>query len=80
MATIDVVTIEDTATAQALDRTLHSNSADVVIIADSRCTIDSNAQVLLSDSFHDKSIVAAYTDESLTDSRGRQLWSSFKPD
>jgi glycosyltransferase involved in cell wall biosynthesis len=80
MATIDVLTIEDTATAQDLDRALHSNSADVVIIADSRCTIDRNAKALLSAAFHDESIVAAYTDESVTDSRGRHLRSSFKPD
>lgn len=80
MATIDVLITEDTATAEDLERALQSKTADVVILADPRCIIDRNARALLNAAFEDETVVAAYSDESVTDSRGRHLWSSFKPD
>ena len=80
MTTIEVLIIEDSSTPQEFEQALRSTLADVVVIADRQSTIDARARDLFAHAFSDEAVIAAYCDESVTDSRGRHLWSSFKPD
>lgn len=80
MTTIDVVVVDDRADETVLRAALEASLADVVVLTDGRGTVDDRARELLAAAFADPSVVAAYSDEAVTDARGRHLRASYKPD
>lgn len=80
MISVDVVTIDPDVDPAGLHAALTSSLSEVLILNESRAILDDRAIALLVDAFSDPEVVAAYSDESVLDRRGRLLWSSYKPD
>ena len=80
MISVDVVTVDDQVDPTGLHHALTSSLSEVVILAGEDVRPDDRAFALLIDVFSDPDVVAAYSDESVVDRRGRHLWSSYKPD
>ena len=80
MISVDVVTIDPDVDPAGLHAALTSSLSEVLILNESRDILDDRAIALLLEAFSDPEVVAAYSDESVLDRRGRLLWSSYKPD
>lgn len=80
MTTVDVVVLDDAAGADRLRRALGASMADVVVLTDGRGRVDDRAAARLAEAFADPSVAVAYSDEAVTDRRGRHLAASYKPD
>ena len=79
MTSVEIIAIADSAGSEELRSLLAASAADVVVLSDGRGTITEDATEFLAAAFADPNVVAAYSDESVTDARGRHLWSSYKP-
>ena len=80
-ATVEIVVLDDHADRSALNAALNSSLADVVVLSDHQGgTNDELSQAFLGAAFSDPEVVVAYSDESISDNRGRHLRSHFKPD
>lgn len=79
-ATVDIVILDSHADRSALNAALNSSLADVVAISGPEGGINHRALSMLGSAFSDPEVTVAYSDESVSDKRGRHLRSVYKPD
>jgi hypothetical protein len=77
---VDIATFDLRGGASGLNSALTSMLGDVVVLTDNPQGFNDRARLLLAEIFADPNVSVAYCDEVVTDSRGRHLWSSYKPD
>ena len=77
---LDIVTLADDAGRAELNAALNTSLADVVVLSGLRGGVNARALPLLAEIFEDPSVMVAYSDEEIVDSRGRHIRSRYKPD
>jgi hypothetical protein len=77
---VDIATFDPHGGPSGLNAALTSMLGDVVVLTDAPRGFNDRARALLAEVFEDPSVSIAYSDEVVTDSRARHLWSSYKPD
>ncbi|CAB4345861.1 MAG: glycosyltransferase [Actinobacteria bacterium] len=79
-ATVEIVILDRHADRSALNAALNSSLADVVVLSGPEGSTNHRALSMLGTAFSDPEVAVAYSDESVSDKRGRHLRSIYKPD
>jgi hypothetical protein len=77
---VEIVVLPEEVGRAQLNAALNTSLADVVVLSGHRGGINGRALPLLAEIFLDPSVIVAYSDEEIVDSRGRHLHSIYKPD
>ncbi len=80
LPSVEIVVLPEGAGRAEFNAALNTSLADVVVLCGPSGGIIGRALPLLAEIFLDPSVIVAYSDEEIVDSRGRHLHSIYKPD
>ena len=80
LPSVEIVVLPEGAGRAELNAALNTSLADVVVLCGPSGGINGRALPLLAEIFLDPSVIVAYSDEEIVDSRGRHLHSIYKPE